>query len=35
MLIHRRNSYALRGKQGTGRREVQSREPVKKVKNYL
>jgi hypothetical protein len=33
MLIHRQNSYAPRGKQRTGHREAQNREPVKKVKN--
>jgi hypothetical protein len=32
MLIHRQNSYAPRGKQLTGRREAQSREPVNRVK---
>jgi hypothetical protein len=32
MLIHRKNSYAPRGKQRTGRREGQRREPVNKVK---
>jgi hypothetical protein len=32
MLIHRKNSYALRGKQRTGSREAQSHEPVNKVK---
>jgi hypothetical protein len=32
MLIHRQNSYAPCGKQRTGRREAQSREPVNKVK---
>jgi hypothetical protein len=32
MLIHWQNSYAPRGKQRTGRREAQSREPVNKVK---
>jgi hypothetical protein len=31
MLIDRQNSYARRGKQGTGRREAHSREPVNKV----
>jgi hypothetical protein len=35
MLILRQNSYAPRGKQRTGRREAQSREPVNKVKNKL
>jgi hypothetical protein len=35
MLIHLQNSYALRGKQRTGRREAQSREPVNKVKLYV
>jgi hypothetical protein len=32
ILIHRQNSYALRGKQHTGRREAQNSEPVNKVK---
>jgi hypothetical protein len=32
MLIHRQNSYAHRGKQRTGHRERQSRDPVNKVK---
>jgi hypothetical protein len=32
MLIHPQNSYVPRGKQRTGRREVQSREPVSEVK---
>jgi hypothetical protein len=32
MLIHRQNSYAPRGKQHTGHREAQSREPFNKVK---
>jgi hypothetical protein len=32
MLILRQNSYVPRGKQRTGRREAQSREPVSKVK---
>jgi hypothetical protein len=31
MLIHRQNSYAPDGKQRTGRREGQNREPVNKV----
>jgi hypothetical protein len=32
MLIHQQNSSAPFGKQRTGRREAQSRKPVKKVK---
>jgi hypothetical protein len=32
MLIHRQNSYAPLGRRCTGRREVQSRELVNKVK---
>jgi hypothetical protein len=35
MLIRRQNLYAPRGKQRTGRREAQSREPVNKVKKTL
>jgi hypothetical protein len=35
MMIHRQNSYVLRGKQGTDRREVQSREQINKIKNFL
>jgi hypothetical protein len=35
MLIHRQNSYAPRGKQRTGRREAQSREPANEVKKEL
>jgi hypothetical protein len=34
MVIHRPNSYAPRGKHGTGRREAQSREPVNKFKKH-
>jgi hypothetical protein len=32
MLIYRENFYAPHGKQRTGRRVAQSREPIKKVK---
>jgi hypothetical protein len=32
MLINRQNSYAPRGKQRTGLREAQNREPVNKLK---
>jgi hypothetical protein len=35
MLIHRQNSYAPSGKQRTGRREAQSREPANKLKKTL
>jgi hypothetical protein len=35
MLIHRQNSYALRGKRPTARREAQSREPANRVKLYI
>jgi hypothetical protein len=35
MLIHLQNSYALRSKQGTGRREAQSRGSGPQSKNSL
>jgi hypothetical protein len=35
MLIHRQNSYALRNRRCTGRREAQSSEPVNEVEKKI